>query len=83
MPLSAALKMRLPSIRSSGFPIRVVDNDPGILHVVDDVVADKVSPTSVFEFDAISLGGVWSVEVMQIIALDDPVKELGLGFSVG
>ena len=29
------------------------------------------------------LGDAWSVEVMQIIALDDPVKELGLGFSVG
>ena len=56
---------------------------PGILHVVDDIVADEVSPASIFEFDAISLGGVWSVEVMQIIALDDPVKELGLGFSVG
>ncbi len=50
---------------------------------MDDVVADKVSPASVFEFDAISLRDVWSVEVMQVIALDDPVKELGLGFSVG
>ena len=34
------------------FSIRVVDNDPGILHAVDDIVADEVSPASIFEFDA-------------------------------
>ena len=63
--------------------ICVVDDDPRILYVMDDIVTHKVSPTPVFQFDAISLRDFRPVEVMQVVTLDAPVKELGLGFSAG
>lgn len=61
------------------FPVGIIDDDAGIICVVDDIVADDVSVASVFDLDAISLADRPALEIVDVIVLDHGVENVAVG----
>ena len=60
-------------------PVRVIDDDAGVVGVVDDVVADDVIKAAVLEFDAVSLTDSVAFQIVDIIILDNGVVDVSVG----
>ena len=66
-----------------GLSIGIIDNDSRVIGVVDDVVADDVPETPVFQFDTIALTHRSSFEVVNVIVLNDGIENIAVGCAIG
>ena len=63
--------------------ICVVNDDAGVVGVVDDVVANDISVAAVLEFDPVALADGAAFEIMDVVVLDDGIKEVAVVRTVG
>ena len=59
--------------------VGVVDDDAGIVCIVNDVVADDVAVAAVLEFDAVALAYGAAFEIVDVVVLDDGVENIAVG----
>ncbi len=63
--------------------IGVVNDDAGVVRVVDNVVANDISVAAVLEFDPVALTDRAAFEIMDVVVLDDGIKEVAVVRTVG
>lgn len=63
--------------------IGVVNDDAGVVRVVDNVVANDISVAAVLEFDPVALADRAAFEIMDIVILDDGIEEVAVVRTVG
>lgn len=66
-----------------GLAVGVVDDDAGVVGVVDHVVADDVSVASIFELDSVALGDGATFQIMDVVVCDDGVENVAIGRAIG
>ena len=63
--------------------VGVVDDDTGIVGIMNDIVADDIAVAAVLEFDPVALAHGSAFEIVDVIGLHDRIENVAVGRAVG